>query len=189
MSAFLALPAEIRIEIYRLALGFRYEYVIKPSSYNPHSPLFNVPLPSYEASTLMPRAFALLQTSRQLRTEALPIFYSINTFMLNWSCLRITDAVDWLNAIGLEARDNIRKIRVMDLCGCKDNMRSALLRRERKVHMDDWSATRHREECQLKSVWDIWQWDEELMWPIYLSWNMKAKERAVIWRAPTFEKT
>lgn len=95
--AFLALPAELRNRIYEFALikDDPIEVVLWRPCSNGAPP-------------------ALTQTSRQIRSESLPIFYGLNTFRL--------DAEDWFNrAIAKDTAStlsNIQLIRDMEIIVC-----------------------------------------------------------------------
>ena len=62
--SFLSLPPEIRLQI--------YNYLLRLPDY---------PYPKYKPSSTVPLHPSLLQTNRQIYDEALPLLYSLNTFL------------------------------------------------------------------------------------------------------------
>jgi len=87
---FFSLPAELRNNIYRLCL-VEQEYPLSR---------LNCPIPmdAYEPE--------LSQVCRQLRREALPIFYGCNTFR----CISWTELYVFLLAIGPRNRDSLQSL-------------------------------------------------------------------------------
>lgn len=115
-SHFLSLPAELRLQIYNLLLPSSSPHIIPSSaaSLPPESPTWAI-LPSkitslfrssppyqhhqgYQTqSARRPPALVLAATNQQLRHEILPIFYSMNSFIITISTPVDLDAVvDWL---------------------------------------------------------------------------------------------
>lgn len=128
MPSFLDLPPELRNVIYELALTHDLPFSIKGiyPDYHGHG----------ATTTLKRKHLALTQVNRQLRTEALPIFYSSNSFTI---CLqpvcvkylgtkkgRVIDifrrsygdvvTAKWLKVLTNEAVREIRSLRVYVAC-------------------------------------------------------------------------
>ncbi|KAG9642145.1 hypothetical protein KCU95_g13867, partial [Aureobasidium melanogenum] len=95
--AFLDLPQEIRLMVYEVALRFDEEfYTNKPSGLKPATKP------------------ALLQTCRQIREEATPIFYRINRFVLRFGkddSVTFCRTLSWMKkCVGAADLENLRYI-------------------------------------------------------------------------------
>lgn len=107
------LPAELRNAIYEMAVleEDAIDVNIKPvSSRSPNSDSGH--WPSWKPP-------ALLQTCRQVRSEAAPIFYGNNTFAVSrWRFMRDASGllilIKWLSLIGAESRALLRDIHIRD---------------------------------------------------------------------------
>lgn len=135
-TSFLSLPAELRTRIYELVVmpKQRSETEQEEGLVDPHSPAIPLgydytafPKNSKEVSYNMPQnrwAFqpAITRTSRQVRREALPVYYSQNEFITSsddrltrWprvNEIRFPHALKWLKAIGPENRKSLRTISI-----------------------------------------------------------------------------
>lgn len=133
-SYFLSLPAELRLQIYSLLLPSSSPYIIPLSaaSLPPESSTWAI-LPSkitslfhssppyqrhqgYQTqSARRPPALVLAATNQQLRHEILPIFYSLNSFIITiFTPVDLDAVVDWLEitdeTLSLDAIVDLRVI-------------------------------------------------------------------------------
>lgn len=118
-SPFLALPAELRLEIYEYALQEQSAVGVGGS---------------YTLSRLAPKVFGgdaakqatqppLLGVSRQLRRETLALFYRINTFALAVHCRRARAEVDrWIDLVFSQSdiSTNLRTVTIKHRFGILD---------------------------------------------------------------------
>ncbi|KAL1301477.1 hypothetical protein AAFC00_005725 [Neodothiora populina] len=95
---FFDLPAEIRLEIYSQAVPKAHPYIIGRD---------------YGHETAQIRFPAILQTSRQLRAEAAPVFYGANTFIVDIHELRDLKAfLKWLRVLDDDITRCIQDLRM-----------------------------------------------------------------------------
>jgi len=103
------LPAELRNVVYELAVARRrcivwvHLYVVDERG--------ELAL-EHENNAIQP---ALTRTCSAIRTEALPIFYELNTFILNlYDTNYAESACQWLRVIGKTNRNRVKEVLVLD---------------------------------------------------------------------------
>ena len=146
----LELPLELQLLIYRLAVTAQDVLVLNVpcnSSYRGRHKQMRVDEKAWEQRKVRPPPQpAITKTCRSIRTETLPLFYSLNVFRARYCDLfgtkPLPDVVQWLQQIGLENRETLKQLYFYDRNETQDaNYPEQLLKLKTSVIFTEMNGT------------------------------------------------
>ena len=109
ISPFLRLPAELRLKLYELAVGYQLIHVLHSSENEQEERVYDDDEMKSVVHLAGKNAFDLLRCSRQIYGEAFEVVWSTNTFVFDRSC----DLSYFMGALQPYQFDSVRNLQVI----------------------------------------------------------------------------